>query len=205
VEGSFTPKADGYQNAAFAADATYAVIGAPRKPAEGSSGGLARLLFGLGLRQINHQESLAELQQRNPAADRPLSAGQSDLTAFAAASLLGLNLDASISQSFYTRSLPRLLRPIEPSAVPGANPTAFGFPDTSAQARLTFRTVPVVKPYATFEWRSLKTDQPAARTYTAGASAKVSLLELSAFYSLYDPGRGAPKHGFSGASAAIRF
>jgi hypothetical protein len=206
VEGSFTPKADGYQNTAFAGDITYAVVGAPRKPvASDDKARLARLVFGAGVRHIAHKESLAELQQRTPTADRALNAGQTDLSGFAGASLVGFNLDASITQSVYTQSLPRLIRPIQPAAVSGANPTAFGFPDTSADARLTFRLIPIVKPFGAFNWRALKTDQPAARTYTAGASASVSILEASVFYSLYDPGRGAPKHGYSGFSAGIKF
>ncbi|MBI5241430.1 MAG: hypothetical protein HY926_13235 [Elusimicrobia bacterium] len=206
VEGSFTPKADGYQNTAFAADVAYAVVGEPRKPVKGDDKArLARLVFGAGVRHIAHKESLAELQQRTPTADRALDAGQTDLTGFAGASLFGFNLDASITQSVYTQNLPRLIRPVQPAAAAGANPTAFGFPDTSADARLTFRLIPIVKPYATFAWRALKADQPAARTYTAGASASISIVEVSAFYSLYDPGRGAPKHGYSGASAGIRF
>ena len=208
AEGSFTPKADGYQNTAFAADISYAVVGAARKPSpEGDSkgSGLARLVFGAGARHIAHKETLAELQRRSPAADRALNAGQTDLSAFAGAGLLGFDLDASITQSVYTQNLPRLVRPIQPAAVSGANPSAFGFPDTSADARLTCRRIPIVKPYAAFAWRSLKADQPAARTYTTGASAGIGLLEVSAFYNLYDPGRGAPKHGYSGASASIKF
>jgi hypothetical protein len=207
AEGSFTPKADGYQNTAFAGDITYAVIGPPRRPpADGESEGrLARLLFGAGVRHIRHKASLAELQQRTPLVDRALDAGQTDLSAFAGASLLGCNLDAGITQSVYTQNLPRLVRPIQPAAISGANPSAFGFPDTSADARLSLRFVPLVKPFGAFNWRALKSDQPAARTYTAGASAGIAFLEVTAFYSLYDPGRGAPKHGYSGASAAIRF
>lgn len=207
VEGSFTPRADGYQNTAFAGDVTYAVVGAPRRPPAGGDdkGRLARLIFGAGVRHIAHKESLAQLQQQTPTADRALNAGQTDISGFAGASLLGFNLDASLTQSVYTQNLPKLLRPIQPAAVSGANPTAFGFPDTSADARLTCRLIPIVKPFGSFNWRSLKSDQPAARTYSAGASASISIVEVSAFYSLYDPGRGAPKHGYSGASASLRF
>lgn len=206
VEGAFTPKADGYQNTSFAGDVTYAVVGAPRKPADkDDKGRLARLIFGAGVRHIAHKESLAQLQQQTPTVDRALDAGQTDVSAFAGASLLGVNLDASITQSVYTQNLPRLIRPIQPAAVSGSNPTAFGFPDTTAEARLTIRTIPIIKPFGAFNWRSLKSDQPAARTYTAGASAVIGFLEVSAFYSLYDPGRGAPKHGYAGAGAGVRF
>jgi hypothetical protein len=207
VEGSYTPIAAGYQNTAFAADATYAEVGAPRRPPTGGDdkGQLARLIFGAGVRHISHKESLAQLQQQTPTVDRALNAGQTDISGFAGASLVGFNLDASITQSVYTQSLPRLIRPIQPAAVSGANPTAFGFPDTSAEARLTCRLIPIVKPFGAFNWRALKSDQPAARTYTAGASAGIGFLEGSVFYSLYDPGRGAPKHGYSGFSAGIKF
>jgi len=207
AEGAFTPKADGYQNTAFAGDVTYAVVGAPRRPPQGGDdkGRLARLIFGAGLRHIAHKESLAQLQQQTPNVDRALDAGQTDVSAFAGASLLGFNLDAAITQSVYTQNLPRLIRPIQPAAVSGSNPTAFGFPDTTAEARLTCRLIPIVKPFGAFNWRSLKSDQPAARTYTAGASAGIGFLEVSAFYSLYDPGRGAPKHGYAGAGAGVRF
>ena len=158
-----------------------------------------------GVRHIAHKESLAQLQQQTPTVDRALDAGQTDISAFAGASLLGVNLDASITQSVYTQNLPRLIRPIQPAAVAGSNPTAFGFPDTTAEARLTIRTIPVVKRFGAFNWRALKSDQPAARTYTAGASAGIGFLEVSAFYSLYDPGRGAPKHGYAGAGAGVKF
>ena len=207
VEGSVTPQADGYQNTAFAGDVTFAVVGAPRRPPQGGDdkGRLARLIFGAGVRHILHKESLAQLQQQTPNVDRALNTGQTDISGFAGASLVGFNLDAAITQSVYTQSLPRLIRPIQPASVSGANPTAFGFPDTTAEARLTCRLIPIVKPFAAFNWRALKSDQPAARTYTAGASASVSIVEASVFYSLYDPGRGAPKHGYSGASAGIKF
>lgn len=207
AEGSFTPQADGYQNTAFAGDITYAVVGAPRRPPAGGDdkGRLARLIFGAGVRHILHKESLAQLQQQTPTVDRALNAGETDISGFAGASLVGFNLDASITQSLYDQTLPRLIRPIQPASVPGANPTAFGFPDTSVAARLTCRLIPIVKPFAAFDWRSLKSDQPAARTYTAGASAGIGFLEVSAFYSLYDPGRGAPQHGYSGASAGVKF
>jgi len=207
VEGSFTPKADGYQNTAFGADLTFAVIGAPRRPPTTGEprGKLARLIVGAGVRHIAHKESLADLLVRNPTATQDLNAGQTDISAFAGASLVGFNLDANVTQSLYSRSLPQLQRPIQPAAASGSNPTAFGFPDTSAGARLTCRLIPIVKPFAAFDWRALKTGQPAARTYTAGASVGVSVLEVSAFYSLYDPGRGAPKHGYAGASASVRF
>ncbi len=210
LEGAATPKVNNYRSYSVGGDVTFSPsLGGEDSPSSGSASedrprkGLARVDIGAGATFTNHFENLPRLGPLRPA--RIQRTGQTDLSLSGGAKVLFLDLSGQYVRSFYDRGIPSRPRAALRAQARGANPAVFGFPDMSANAKLTLSILPLISPFLGFAYTQYKVDQPAARSYRAGASISAKLVSVTAYYELYDAGGGSPKQSYYSLGGTLKF
>ncbi|MBI5241340.1 MAG: hypothetical protein HY926_12780 [Elusimicrobia bacterium] len=211
AELSVTPKVAGYRNESVGADATYSFY--PR-------GGLSRVDLGGGIRRIAHKEdstapALVAARTRagrgrpggppgpggEPAA---IDAGETDISIISGAAWGDLDLDAQLTRSFYSDTLPELARAAELSGTVGANPAVFGFPETSVSIKGSWTAWPRLKPSFRYSRTTYKQDGPATSAYAFSLATKWAKVQVKGTCELFDPGGGAGLQSYYGLGVTLR-
>ncbi|MFA6002458.1 MAG: hypothetical protein WC881_00155 [Elusimicrobiota bacterium] len=212
LEGSVTPKVDGYRSNSLGADATFSLFpgrGSRRSALKESSGksssGLLRVDLGGGIRQTSHKEDTAAAVRRGRGTGHEINLNQTDLSAFAGASIFIVDANAELTQSLYSKSSDQMTRSLQQTAGTGANPAVFGFPNTSATAKVSVRLMPLLRPFAQYTHTTYKLQQPASHAYRLGAKTDLMMVQAQGYYEIYDPGAGAKKQAYYGLSAGLKF
>jgi len=194
VSGSILPAVNGYSQGAVGGDLTFTLRpgGSPhgRKMAGPDSdnnaptygAGLTAVDLGVSVNEITHRDDFAPGASRQ----QPFSLGETDLSAFGGLKFLFTELSAQVTKSAYDRSLEGVdLRPAPYLQLVGVNGVEQGYPDLSWNARLTWKMLPIVRPYISYTHTTFQLGEPNSNAFQVGGVAGFDMLNVSAGYEHY--------------------
>lgn len=213
AEAGSTPAVDGYKNSHVGGDITFSIsssggrkgrLAGPQMGGSPRGKGLARIDFGAGFKQIFHKDDLDSLGVKR--AD-PMSIGQTDVSVFAGANFFSTRLSAHYTHSGYNKTLSAAdnIRASRMQMLTGLASVIQGFPRQSWNFRADWSALPFISPFLSYTYTQFELDQPASKSYRAGASAGLDMLEVRGSVEIYDPGAGSGKINFYSLGAGIRF
>lgn len=195
VSGSVLPAVNGYSQGAVGGDLTFTLRPAGsshgRKMAGPDSENNAPT-YGAGLTAVDVGVSVNEITHRDddaPGATRlnPFSLGETDLSAFGGLKFLFTELSAQVTKSAYDRSLEGVdLRPAPYLQLVGVNSIVQGYPDVSWNARLTWKMMPIVRPYIGYTHTTFELGEPNSNAFSVGGVAGFDMLNVTAGYEHYE-------------------
>ena len=224
VEAGFQPKVNGYQKTYAGGDLTFSLTPGGSKSgrkmagpsSEGSStfgAGLAGVDFGGAIMHIRHSDDFAAAglmgagRRRAAVAARAsrLTIGQTDLSVFAGLRFLITELSAEVTKSVYDKNLDAVsVREAQALALRGFGATTQGFPDTSANVKLKWKSVPLIKPYVSYTRTKFKLGAEPSDAYEAGGTVGLQMLSVKAAYQRYTQKGFADQNYFS-VGAGLNF
>lgn len=208
AEVTVQPKTNGYKREEIAGDVTFSLTPGGskhgRKMAGPSSGGeetfgsgLAAVDIGAGLRLIRHSD---DLQAAPPPGGGPgpgprrlaiarastLTFGQTEFSVFGGLRFLVAEASVEMTKSRYDKNLDALnARESQFLQLSGVDSIVQGFPDTSANARLSWKSLPLVKPYVSYTHTTFKLGSAPSNAYEVGAKAGLDMVTVKAGYERY--------------------
>ncbi|MDD5304122.1 MAG: hypothetical protein PHS14_13560 [Elusimicrobia bacterium] len=226
VEAAVQPKTNGYKREEIGGDATFSLTPGGsahgRKMAGPSSGGtetfgagLAAVDVGAGLNFIRHSDDLqaapaggvSGMRSRRPAVARAttLTFGQTDVSVFGGLRFLVAEASVELTKSAYSKNLDAVnARESQFLQLSGVDSIAQGFPDTSANARLTWKSLPLVKPYVSYTHTTFKLGAAPSNAYAVGAKAGFEMITVKAGYERYAQ-KGFADQNFYTLGAGLNF
>lgn len=224
VEAGFQPKTNGYQKTYAGADVTFSLTPGGnahgRKMAgpssEGSQtfgSGLAGVDIGGALMHTRHTDDfsaagLTGASRRRAAATArasKLTIGQTDLSAFAGLRFLITELSAEVTKSVYDKNLDAVgVREAQALALSGFGATIQGFPDTSVNFKLKWKTLPLIKPYLSYARTKFKLGSEPSDAYEVGGTVGLQMLSVKAAYQRYTQ-KGFADQNFFSVGAGLNF
>ncbi len=204
VQGSFVPKANGYKQNAVGADVTFSLAPGGTKHGHRMAGpssqsnetfgyGLAGVDVGASINHITHADDYAAagttgeaLRRQGALRSAPYKVAQTDLTAFAGAKFLLLEISANVSKSVYDKTLDgHSLRESPFLALGEFAAIEAGFPDSSYSLKAKIKTLPFLRPYASFAHTNFKLGSSASNAAELGGVVGLDMLNVKAAYGRY--------------------
>lgn len=227
AEVAVQPKTNGYKREEIGGDVTFSLTPGGskhgRKMAGPSSGGeetfgagLAAVDVGAGLRFLRHSDDLQAAPSsgggagpgpRRPSAARgaTLTFAQTDISVFGGLRFLVAEASVEVVKSAYSKNLDALnAREGQALDLSGVESTVQGFPDTSANARLTWKSLPLVKPYVSYTHTTFKLGSAPSNAYEVGAKAGLNMITVKAGYEHYAQ-KGFADRNFYTLGAGLNF
>jgi hypothetical protein len=232
AEVAIQPKTNGYKREEFGGDVTFSLTPGGskhgRKMAGPSSGGeetfgagLAAVDVGAGLRFIRHSDEYQAAARvatggtsgsgsgRREQSLVPRAAvatfGQVDFSIFAGLRFLIAEAAVELTKSRYDKNLDALnARESQALDLSGVESTVQGFPDTSANARLSWKSLPLVKPYVSYTHTTFKLGSAPSNAYEVGAKAGFNMVTVKAGYEHYAQ-KGFSDQNFYTLGASLNF
>ncbi|MEK7381968.1 MAG: hypothetical protein AAB262_01620 [Elusimicrobiota bacterium] len=224
VEAGFQPKTNGYQKTYVGGDLTFSLTPGGtthgRKMAgpssEGSQtfgSGLAGVDVGGALMHTRHSDDfsaagVAAMGRRRAAATaraNKLTIGQTDLSVFAGLRFLITEISAEFTKSVYGKNLDAAsVREAQALSLSGFGATVQGFPDTSMNLKLKWKSLPLVKPYLSFTRTKFKLGAEPSDAYEAGGTVGLQMLSVKAAYQRYTQ-KGYTDQNFFSVGAGLNF
>ncbi len=212
LTGGATPSVNGYNNKFAGADVTFSLTptgeGARERingrqqasgPAQGR--GLARVDVGGAATYIYHTDHFGTSNQALGAAAH---LAQTDVTGSVGVAVLESLLSLDMTKSVYEHQPASvLMRSPRVENVVGLANVVQGYPNTSANVKLLFGATPLLKPFAQYTHTTFEAGQPNSNAYTAGVSAELAILEVSASYERYQ--QQGNNQNFVSVGANVRF
>ena len=205
VTGGATPSVNGYNNQFAGADVALSItptgegarerIGGREQaggPAQGA--GLARIDLGASAMYTHHRDHFGFA-----------NLGQTDLTGSAGVSILKNLLSVDVTKSLYDHNPdgPKMRAPRVENII-GLSQVVQGFPDASANVKLLMSVLPLIKPFVDYTHTTFADGKANSSAYSAGVSAEMDILELSAAYERYVQA-GQTDHNYFSLGASLRF
>lgn len=222
------PKTNGYKREEFGGDVTFSLTPGGssygRKMAGPSSGGeetfgsgLAAVDVGAGLSFIRHSDDFqaatggtsgmgsGRRDRSTVARTATATFGQVDFSVFAGLRFLIAEASVELTKSRYDKNLEALnARESQALDLSGVESTVQGFPDTSANARLSWKSLPLVKPYVSYTRTTFKLGSAPSNAYEVGAKAGFDMVTVKAGYERYAQ-RGFDDQNFYTLGASLNF
>lgn len=223
VEAGFQPKTNGYQKTYAGGDVTFSLTPGGSKhgrkmagpSSEGSEtfgAGLAGVDVGGAVMHTRHADDLAAsgltaMGRRRTAVARTskLTIGQTDVSIFAGLRFLITELSAEVTKSVYDKNLDAAnAREAQALSLSGFGATVQGFPDTSANVKLKWKTLPLVQPYLSYTRTKFKLGAQPSQAYEVGGTVGLKMLSVKASYQRYTQ-KGYADQNFFSVGAGLNF
>ena len=223
VEAGFQPKTNGYKKTFAGADATFSLTPGGSKrgrkmagpSSEGSEtfgAGLAGVDVGGAVRHTRHSDDLyasgstsAGRRKAGMTRSSVYTVGQTDLSAFAGARFLITELSAEVTKSVYDKNLDaNTVREAQALSLSGFGAFIQGFPETSFNAKLRWKTLPLVKPYVSYAHTKFKLGAPDSDAYELGGTVGLQMLSIKASAQRYKQ-KGYSDQNFFMLGAGLNF
>ncbi|MDE2144054.1 MAG: hypothetical protein KGL74_11670 [Elusimicrobia bacterium] len=204
VQGAFVPKENGYKQNSFGADATFSLAPGGTKHGHRMAGpssqsnetfgyGLAGVDVGVSANHITHSDDYAAAGTSGDAIRRQgalranrFTVGQTDLTAFAGAKFLLLEVSGSISKTTYDKNLDNNMVRESPFLAMGEfTGIEAGFPDSSYNLKAKIKTLPFVRPYVSYTHTNFKLGSAPSNGVELGGVVGLDMLNVKAAYGHY--------------------
>jgi len=214
VTGGATPSVDGYSNKFGGADLVLSLTptgGGAREringreqasgPAQGA--GLARVDLGVSAMYTSHGDHVGAAGQTLGSVAR---LGQTDVTGSVGVAVLGSLLSVDVTKSAYDKKPGNLtMRAPRVEDILGLSQVLQGvFPNSSTNVKFLFGGTPVIKPYVSYTRTTFMAGVPQSHGYSAGLSAELQMLEVSANWERYAQ-TGQVDRNYFGLGASLRF
>jgi len=223
VEAGFQPKTNGYQKTYVGGDLTFSLtpggsshgrkMAGPSSEGEQTFGsGLAGVDVGGAVMHTRHMDDYsaagatgADRRRATAVRSSRLTIGQTDLSAFAGLRFLIVEISAEATKSVYDKNLDAAsAREAQALSLSGFGATVQGFPDTSANVKLKWKSLPLVKPYLSYTRTKFKLGAQPSDAYEAGGTVGLQMLSVKASYQRYTQKGYADQNYFS-VGAGLNF
>lgn len=223
VHGSVQPRVDGYRRSALGADVTFSLAPGGTKHGHRMAGpssesnetfgyGLAGVDVGAGVDRLWHSDEFAAagtsgtgLRRQGAARAAALDVAQTDVSVFAGAKFLVLELSAQATKSAYSKDIDAGgVREAQFLALPGVNAIVQGFPDTSANAKVKWKTLPLVRPFLSYTHTTFKLGASPSNSVEIGGNVGLDMLNVQAAYESYTQ-KGFPDRNYVTIGASLNF
>lgn len=220
VQGAAVPKKNGYRQTSFGADATISLAPGGTKHGHRMAGpssesnetfgyGLAGVDAGVSANHIMHADDFAAagtsgeaLRREGAMRGSAYKVSETDLTAFAGAKFLLLEVSANVSKSVYDKTLDgHSLREAPFMKAGQFEAVEAGFPDSSYSLKAKIKTLPFVRPYASFTHTNFKLGSKPSNGAEIGGNVGLDMLNVKGAYGRYTQSGFASRNYFTlGAS-----
>ena len=164
--------------------------------------GLSGFLVGAGIGYIGHKADVGGFGSPSTGSE---AIGQTNLRADASAAFFDNLLSVDLTKSIYSGNLAdKGLQPLSVEVLPGVNQEIQGFPEVSANFKLSMGMIPYVTPYIDYAHTTFDAGERPSGAYTAGCSVNLMMLSFRAYYERYVQ-IGQPDQNFVGLGAALNF
>lgn len=232
AEFAIQPKTNGYKRSEVGGDVTFSLRPGGSKggrrmagPSSGSQetfgSGLAAVDIGAGARFINHSDDFQATTTAGASTSGKGQGGhhddvavsrasaatfrQTDVSVFGGLRFLIAEFTAELTKSSYDKNLTTLnAREGQTLDLTGVDSLVQGFPDTSANARLAWKSFPLVKPYASYTHTTFKLGSAPSNAYEFGAKVGLEMLTVKAGYTHYVQ-KGFDDQNFYTLGASLNF
>lgn len=204
VQGSLVPKNDGYRQNAVGGDVTFSLapggtkhghrMAGPSSQSQETFGyGLAGVDVGASVNHITHSDdyfaagtSGDALRRAGALRAKRFTLGQTDMTAFAGAKFLLLEVSANATKTAYDKTLDgNMLRESPFLAMGDFAAVEAGFPDSSYSLKAKIKTLPFVRPYAAYTHTNFKLGSAPSNAAEVGGVLGLDMLNVKASYGHY--------------------
>ncbi|MBI3553108.1 MAG: hypothetical protein HY077_11385 [Elusimicrobia bacterium] len=223
VEGGFQPKVNGYRQTSVGADATFSLAPGGTKHGHRMAGpssesnetfgyGLAGVDVGAAFTHIQHYDDFsatgltgAGLRRAGARRATVYTVGQNDLTAFAGAKFLITEVSGSITKSRYDKDLNGgNARVAQFLALSGFGAIEQGFPDTSYNLKMKWKTLPFVRPYVSYTHTTFKLGETPSNAVELGGNVGLDMLNVKAAWEHYTQS-GYADQNYATIGASLNF
>lgn len=223
AEAGFQPKTNGYAKSFVGADLTFSLspggtshghrlAGRSSEGAETFGSGLAAVDLGVSARHTRHSDDWSAAGTSGSARRRAgalrssaFSVGQTDLSAFAGAKFLILEASAEAVRSVYDKNLEdNGAREAQALSLGGFGVVVQGFPESSFNAKLKVKTLPMVRPYASYTRTKFKMGGEPSDAVELGGTVGLQMLNVRAAYHRYTQKGFPDQNGFT-VGAGLNF
>lgn len=211
------PRVNGYAQQSLGADVTVSLAPGGTKHGKRMAGpssesnstfgyGLAGVDVGAAFKHTRHSDELDfTAGNSGKARSTAIVVAQNDVTGFAAVKLLIAEVSASVTKSAYDQTLEgRGLRGSPFLPLSGLGAVAQGFPDTSFNAKASLKTLPMVRPYASYTHTTFKLGAPASTGVEFGGVLGLDMVSVKGAYEHYTQS-GFPDRNYVTLGAALNF
>jgi hypothetical protein len=204
VQGAVVPKENGYKQNSFGADATFSLAPGGTKHGHRMAGpssesnetfgyGLAGIDVGASVNRINHADDFAAagvsgeaLRRQGATRASAFKVGETDMTAFAGAKFLLLEVSANVSKSVYDKTLDgNALRESPFMRVGQFEAIEAGFPDSSYSLKAKIKTLPFVRPFVSYTHTNFKLGSKPSNAEEIGGNVGLDMLNVKGAYGHY--------------------
>ncbi|MFI5346679.1 MAG: hypothetical protein ACHQ51_09930 [Elusimicrobiota bacterium] len=215
LQGAFVPKTHGYKQNSVGADVTFSLAPGGTKHGHRMAGpasqsnetfgyGLAGVDVGASANHITHSDDFAAagtsgdaIRQQGAQRANRFTVGQTDLTAFAGAKFLLLEVSGSLSKSAYDRKLDNNQVRESPFLYMGEfTGIESGFPDSSYNLKVKMKTLPFVRPYVSFTHTNFKLGSAPSNAAEIGGVVGLDMLSVKGAYGHYGQNGFAARNYF---------
>jgi hypothetical protein len=204
LSGAFVPKSDGYKQNSVGADVTFSLTPGGTKhghrmagPAsEGSEtfgSGLAGVDIGVSGNHITHSDdyyatgtSGAGLRNAGVQRTNRFTVGETDLNAFVGVKFLITEISGSVSKSLYDKTLDNNGLRESPFMPMGEfSSIQSGYPESSYNAKIKWKTLPFVRPYLSYTHTNFKLGSAPSNATEVGGVVGLDMLSVKGAYGHY--------------------
>lgn len=200
VDGAFQPKTDGYRRTSIGADATLSLtpgksrngraLAGPSSRGAGAFGaGLAGIDVGAAVARISHADDIQTppgSHGRRLPRTTELVINQTDVSIFAGLRFFAAEFSAEATKSRYDRDLGAVnAREAQYLELSGLGSIIQGFPDTSFNAQVKWKSLPLLKPFASYTRTTFVIESAPSTAYEVGARLGLNMVTLKASYQRY--------------------
>jgi len=204
LQGAVVPKTNGYKQNSVGADVTFSLAPGGTKHGHRMAGpssqsnetfgyGLAGVDVGVAVNRITHSDdyfatgtSGSGLRAQGAARATRFMLGETDLTAFASAKFLITEVSASVSKSVYDKTLDgNMLRESPFLAFGEFSSIQSGYPESSYNAKIKWKTLPFVRPYVSYTHTNFKLGSAPSNATEIGGNVGLDMLNVKGAYGHY--------------------
>lgn len=222
AEAGVQPKTNGYKKSFVGADLTFSLTpggsshgrklaGRSSEGSETFGSGLAAVDVGGSVRFTRHSDDLAaagttDATRRRAGAARAaaFNMGQTDVGAFAGAKFLILEASAEVVKSVYDKNPEGNSAREAPLSLSGFGAVVQGFPDTSFNAKLKVKTLPMVRPYVSYTRTKFKMGAAPSNAFELGGTVGLQMINVKAAYQRYTQ-KGFSDQNYFSVGAGLNF
>lgn len=204
VQGGVVPKKNGYKQSSVGADVTFSLAPGGTKHGHRMAGpssesnetfgyGLAGVDVGASANHIMHADDFTAagasgdaLRREGALRGSAYKVSETDLTAFAGAKFLLLEVSANVSKSVYDKTLDGHSLRESPFMKAGQfEAVEAGFPDSSYSLKVKMKTLPFVRPYVSFAHTNFKLGSKPSNAAELGGTVGLDMLNVKGAYGRY--------------------
>jgi hypothetical protein len=221
--GGVVPKHQGYSQGSFGADATFSLspggtshgrrMAGPASQGNQTFGyGLAGVDLGVSAVRVMHSDDFFAagtsgdgLREPGALRTKAYKLNETDLSAFAGAKFLLVELSAQVSKSVYDKKLDAVgVREAPFLALTNFGGVEAGYPESSYNLKAKMSMLPLVHPYASYTHTNFELGVPSSNAAEIGGVVGLNMLSVRAYVGRYTQ-KGYSNRNYAAVGAGLNF